>query len=100
VSTPDLAFNGDKMIRGFLDALAGFVQHACQAERHVTFFAFDDDVDQPDADMLSPAQVRASLAGTGIETKGGRLFDLQICCCLLAVPCALNLIFNVLPLVE
>jgi hypothetical protein len=47
---------------------AGVVQHACEAERHVTFFAFDDDVDQPAADVISPTQVRTALAGSSIET--------------------------------
>ena len=47
------------MIRGFLDALAGVVHHAYESERHeVSFFAFDDDIDQPAADVISPTQVR------------------------------------------
>jgi hypothetical protein len=78
------------MVPRFLDALAGVVQHACHAERYVTFFAFDDDVDQPTVDVISPTEAGCA----------SRLFDLQICCGLLAVACALNFILNVLPLVE
>jgi hypothetical protein len=54
-------------------AIAGVVHHACEAERHVTFFVFDDDVDQPVTDVISPTLVRASLAMGSIETKDGTL---------------------------
>jgi hypothetical protein len=60
-------------IARLLDAIAGVVHHACEAERHVTFFVFDDDVDQPVTDVISPTLVRASLAMGSIETKDGTL---------------------------
>jgi hypothetical protein len=44
-----------------------------EAERHVTFFVFDDDVDQPVTDVISPTLLRASLAMGSIETKDGTL---------------------------
>jgi hypothetical protein len=62
------------MIRGLLDALAGVVHHACAAEHHdASLFVLDYDVDQPATDVLSPTQVRASLASGSIETKDGTL---------------------------
>jgi hypothetical protein len=60
-------------LRGYLMPFAGVVHHACEAERQVTFFVFDDDVDQPVTDVISPTLVRASLAMGSIETKDGTL---------------------------
>ena len=58
------------MIQRFLDALASVVQHACQAERHeVSLFLLGDESDQPTADVLSPTQMRTTLAGSSVETK-------------------------------
>jgi hypothetical protein len=61
------------MIRGILDAIAGVVHHACEAERHVTLFILEDDVDQPTVDVLSPTQAGWAAASGGIETKDGTL---------------------------
>ena len=89
------------MLRNIFNVIADVVHVACRAEHHdASLFVLDYDVDQPVTDVLSPTQVRALLASGSIETKTGRLFDLQICCRLLALASALKLIFNVLPFVE
>ena len=61
------------MLRNIFNAISDVV-HIAKAEHHdASLFVLDYDVDQPAADVLSPTQVRASLAGSSIETKDGTL---------------------------
>jgi len=58
----------------YLNVIADVVHVACRAEHHdASLFVLDYDVDQPVTDVLSPTQVRASLASGSIETKDGTL---------------------------
>ena len=59
------------MLRNIFNVIAHV---ACRAEHHdASLFVLDYDVDQPVTDVLSPTQVRASLASGSIETKDGTL---------------------------
>ena len=58
------------MLRNIFNAISDVVHIACRAEHHdASLFVLDYDVDQPTVDVLSPAQVRTTLAGSSIETK-------------------------------
>ena len=58
------------MLRNIFNVIADVVHVACRAEHHdASLFVLDYDVDQPTVDVLSPAQVRTTLAGSSIETK-------------------------------
>ena len=58
------------MLRNIFNVISDVVHIACKAEHHdASLFVLDYDVDQPTVDVLSPAQVRTTLAGSSIETK-------------------------------
>ena len=61
------------MLRNIFNVIADVVHVACRAEHHDASLSYRLDVDQPVTDVLSPTQVRASLASGGIETKDGAL---------------------------
>jgi hypothetical protein len=65
---------GNLMLRNIFNVISDVVHVACRAEHHnASLFVLDYDVGQPVTDVLSPTQVRSSLASGSIETKGGTL---------------------------
>jgi hypothetical protein len=74
IPEPMMLNKGNLMLRNIFNVIADVVHVACRAEHHdASLFVLDYDVDQPVTDVLSPTQVRASLASGSIETKDGTL---------------------------